>query len=58
MCWRDNVGRDVRCLFGKRSGRGLYEFMLATIKASLIDAIKMSDGTSDGRAEKTTLRWR
>lgn len=52
------MGRDVRCLFGKRSGRGLYEFMLATIKASLIDAIKMSDGTSDGRAEKTTLRWR
>ncbi len=34
------------------------EFMLAAIKSSLIDAIKMSDEMSDGRADKTTLRWR
>ena len=33
------------------------EFMLATIKASLIDAINMSDGVSDAPADKLTLRW-
>jgi len=33
------------------------EFMLATIKASLIDAINMSDGLSDAPADKLTLRW-
>ena len=33
------------------------EFMLATIKASLIDAINMSDGMSDAPADKLTLRW-
>ena len=33
------------------------EFMLATIKASLIDAIMMSDGMSDAATDKATLRW-
>ena len=33
------------------------EFMLATIKASLIDAIKMSDGMRDAATDKATLRW-
>lgn len=33
------------------------EFMLATIKASLIDAIKASDGISDAITDKATLRW-
>ena len=33
------------------------EFMLATIKASLIDAINMSDGMRDAPADKLTLRW-
>lgn len=33
------------------------EFMLATIKASLIDAIKMNVGMSDAPADKLTLRW-
>lgn len=51
------MGRGVRDC-AERSGRGLYEFMLATIKASLIGAIKMSDEMSDGGADKTTLRWR
>lgn len=34
------------------------EFMLSTIKASLIDAIRTSDEMSDGKIDKTTLRWR
>lgn len=33
------------------------EFMLATIKASLIDAINMNVGMSDAPADKLTLRW-
>lgn len=33
-------------------------FMLSTIKASLIDAIKTSDGMSDGTVDKEALRWR
>lgn len=32
-------------------------FMLSAIKASLIDAISMSDEMSDGVMDKTTLRW-
>ena len=32
-------------------------FMLSAIKASLIDAIKMSDEMSDGAMDKSTLRW-
>lgn len=34
------------------------EFMLSTIRASLIDAIRTSDEMSDGKIDKTTLRWR
>ena len=34
------------------------EFMLSTIKASLIDAISASDETSDGPMDKATLRWK
>lgn len=34
------------------------EFMLSAIKASLIDAISMSDEMSDGKMDKTTLRWK
>lgn len=34
------------------------EFMLSTIKASLMDAIKASDGMSDGKMDKAALRWR
>lgn len=34
------------------------EFMLSTIKASLIGAIKTSDGMSDGTIDKEALRWR
>ena len=34
------------------------EFMLSTIKASLIDAINVSDETSDGKMDKTALRWK
>lgn len=34
------------------------EFMLSTIKASLIDALKTSDEMSDVKLDKTTLRWR
>jgi len=33
------------------------EFMLSVIKASLIDAIKTSDETSDSKMDKATLRW-
>lgn len=33
-------------------------FMLSTIKASLMDAIKTSDGMSDGTVDKEALRWR
>ena len=33
------------------------EFMLSAIKASLIDAIKMSDGMSDGSTSKSDDRW-
>ncbi len=34
------------------------EFMLSTIKASLIDAIKTSDEMSDGKMDKATVRWK
>ena len=34
------------------------EFMLSTIKASLIDAINASDEMSDGPIDKVTLRWK
>ena len=34
------------------------EFMLSTIKASLIDAINTSDEVSDGAMDKATVRWR
>jgi len=34
------------------------EFMLSTIKASLIDAINTSDGMSDEPMDKATMRWR
>lgn len=34
------------------------EFMLDAIQASLIDAIKTSDETSDEKVDKATLRWR
>lgn len=34
------------------------EFMLSTIKASLMDAIKTSDEMSDGTVDKEALRWR
>ena len=33
------------------------EFMLSAIKASLIEAINTSDGMSDGKIDKATLRW-
>ena len=31
--------------------------MLSIIKASLIDAINLSDGMSDGKMDKATIRW-
>ena len=34
------------------------EFMLSTIKASLIDALNTSDGMSDGPMDKAALRWK
>lgn len=34
------------------------EFMLSAIKASLIDAIRMSDGMSDEKMDKATMRWK
>ena len=34
------------------------EFMLSTIKASLIDAINTSDEMSDGSMDKATMRWK
>ncbi len=34
------------------------EFVLSTIKASLIDAIKMSDEMSDGKMDKAAVRWK
>ena len=33
------------------------EFMLSAIKASLIEAINLNDEMSDGKIDKTTLRW-
>ena len=39
------------------SSTAFIKFMLSIIKASLIDAIKTSDGMSDGVIDKTTLRW-
>ena len=33
------------------------EFMLSAIKASLMEAINTSDGMSDGKVDKATLRW-
>ena len=34
------------------------EFMLSAIKASLMDAISASDEMSDGKIDKSTLRWK
>jgi len=34
------------------------EFMLSTIKASLIDSIKTSDEMSNGKMDKATTRWK
>ena len=34
------------------------EFMLSAIKASLMDVISTSDGMSDGKMDKATLRWK
>lgn len=34
------------------------EFMLSAIKASLMDVISTSDEVSDGKIDKTTLRWK
>ena len=34
------------------------EFMLSTIKASLMDAINTSDGMSDEKMDKATMRWK
>ncbi len=34
------------------------EFMLSTIKASLIDAIKTSDEMSDRKIDRATMRWK
>lgn len=34
------------------------EFMLSAIKASLVDAINISDAMSDGKLDKATVRWR
>ena len=34
------------------------EFMISSIKASLIEAINMSDEMSDGTMDKTALRWK
>ena len=34
------------------------EFMLSTIKASLIDAISTSDEMGDGAMDKATMRWK
>ena len=34
------------------------EFMLSAIKASLIEAINVGDGMSDGKIDKATLRWK
>lgn len=34
------------------------EFMLSAIKASLIDALKVSDEMSDGKMDKATMRWK
>lgn len=33
------------------------EFMLSAIKASLVDAINISDAMSDGKLDKATIRW-
>jgi Fic family protein len=33
------------------------EFMLSAIKASLMDAISMSDALSDGKPDKAAMRW-
>ena len=33
------------------------EFMLSAIKASLIEAIDMSDEMSDGKMDKDAFRW-
>ena len=41
-----------------RESTVFIEFMLSTIKASLIDANEMSDGVSDVSRDKTTLRYK
>lgn len=46
------------CVFIRQGKRVRSVRVLATIKASLIDAIKMSDEMSDGGADKAALRWR
>ena len=58
-----------RCVLGGGCHRGgasndagestfFIEFMLSTIKASLIDAINTSDEMSDGVIDKATMRWK
>lgn len=34
------------------------EFMLSAIKASLVDAINASDEMSDGKVDKSMIRWK
>ena len=34
------------------------EFMLSTIKASLMDVINTSDEVSSGKMDKATMRWK
>ncbi|MDO5305799.1 MAG: Fic family protein, partial [bacterium] len=40
-----------------RESAVFIEFMLSSIKASLIDAINASDEMSDGAMDKATMRW-
>lgn len=42
---------------GAGESTAFIEFMLSTIKASLIDAIRTSDEMSDEMVDKATLRW-
>ena len=41
-----------------RESTVFIEFMLSAIKASLIEVISTSDEMSDGKMDKTTLRWK
>lgn len=49
---------EINTANGAGESTAFIEFMLSTIKASLIDAIRTSDEMSDGKIDKTTLRWR